>query len=209
MVPIPNANPFNAFRRVSRKTCLSCSSLSDMAFSPYGLARKTRFLPTVFRRLRREFLETRVVRVMAMSAQQVLLLPVPLPRPLSVDSRLPVAVLVPVALAAKTVTLRKIDQLAGDKPEFVAASQVVAIEAPPLFLGMVLQLDIRVLFLQLPSLRVRLHLLVAFGAGEDALRERRRRNHVGFLALQFRWGKPEFPASCLCRIEHGERERYK
>src|SRR3990172_4257098 len=182
MVPIPNANPFNAFRRVSRKTRSSCSSISDMAFSPYGLERKTIFLPDVFRthrrRLRLEFLETRIVRVMAMSAQQVLLLPVPLPRPLSVDSRLPVAVFVPVALAAKTVTLRKLDLLAGDKPEFVAVFHVVAIEAPPFLLGMVLQLDIRVLVLQLPSRRVGTHLLVTFGAGEDALRERRWRNHV-------------------------------
>src|SRR5659263_71873 len=135
MVPIPRANPFRAFRRVKRKTCSSCSSISDMAFSPYGLSRKIIFLPNVFRAHRRwlrlEFLETRVVRVMAMSAQEVLLLPVPLPRPLSVDSRLPVAVLVPMALAAKTVTLRKIDLLAGDKPEFVAVFHVVAIEAPP------------------------------------------------------------------------------
>src|SRR5512139_3782921 len=101
-----------------------------MAFSPYCLARKTRFLPNVFRAHRRrhrlEFLEPRVVRVMAMSAQQVLSLPVPLPRPLSVDSRLPVAVFISVALAAKTVTLRKIDLLAGDKPEFVAVFQIMA-----------------------------------------------------------------------------------
>src|SRR5512141_999294 len=139
MVLIPNANPFNAFRRVSRKTCSSCSSLADMAFSPYGLARKTGFLPNVFRTHRRrhrlEYLETRDVRVMAMSAQEVLLLPVPLPRPLSVASRLPVAVSATVTLAAKPVTLGKVDLLAGDEPEFVAVSHVVAIEAPPLFLG--------------------------------------------------------------------------
>src|SRR3972149_11658487 len=207
MVPIPNANPFNAFRRVSRKTRSSGSSISDMAFSPYGLERKTIFLPDVFRthrrRLRLEFLETRIVRVMAMSAQQVLLLPVPLTGPLSVDSRLPVAVFVPVTLAAKPVTLGKVDLLPGDEPEFVAVFQIVAIEAPPLFLGMVLQLDVRVLVLQLPSRRVGTHLIVAFGARKDPLRERRGRNHVGFVALQFLRGKPEFPAGRLGHIEHG------
>ena len=118
-----------------------------MAFSPYGLERKTIFLPDVFRthrrRLRLEFLETRIVRVMAMSAQQVLLLPVPLTGPLSVDSRLPVAVFVPVTLAAKPVTLGKVDLLTGDKPEFVAVIHVVAIEAPSLFLGVVLQLNVQ------------------------------------------------------------------
>src|SRR3990172_7305455 len=80
--PSPAANPFNAFRRESRKMRFPRVSLSDMAFSPHGVGAQPIALPYVFRplggRLRRERLEPGVVRIMAMSAQQVLLPPVPL-----------------------------------------------------------------------------------------------------------------------------------
>src|SRR3990172_12162157 len=80
--PSPAASPFNAFRRESRKMRFPRVSLSDMAFSPHGVGEQPIPLPYVFRplggRLRRDRLETGGVRVMAMSAQQGLLPPLPL-----------------------------------------------------------------------------------------------------------------------------------
>src|SRR4030067_2716995 len=127
-------------------------SLSDMAFSPHGVGEQPIPLPYVFRplggRLRRDRLEPGVVRIMAMSAQQVLLPPVPLSRALSVDAHPPVPVLVSVALAAEPVAVAEVDLLPGHQPQFVAVFHVMAIPAPPLVLGVVLQLDIRVLLLR-------------------------------------------------------------
>jgi hypothetical protein len=91
-----------------------------------------------------------------------------------VDAHPPVAVLVPVALAAQPVGHGEVDLLAADQVELVAVRGVVAVQAPAAG-GPVLQHDVVVHGGELPRLRVHLEALpvVAAGAGEDPLAEGR------------------------------------
>ena len=123
----------------------------------------------------RERLEAWLVRVVAVGAEEVLLVPVPVPRPAAVDAGLPVPELLPVALAAEPVRLLERDPLAARKVELVAVVRVVAVKAPAV-LGVVRQLDVRVEVGQRPARPVRLHRGVTAGAGEDPLGERGRRH---------------------------------
>ena len=79
-------------------------------------------------------LEVRLVRVVAVGAQQVPLVAVPLADSPAVDARAPVAELLAVALAAEPVRLLEWDPLAAREVEPVAVVRVVAIEAPAMLL---------------------------------------------------------------------------
>src|SRR3990172_8406878 len=122
------------------------------------------------------------------------------------DTHPPVPVLVSMALAAESVAVIEIDLLSGHQPQFVAVLQVMAVQAPALVLGMILQFDIRVFLFEHPALRIRFDLRVAVGAGEDPLRKRRRRNHI-VLGLRLRGGEPELPATGVSCNRPEEQER--
>ena len=85
---------------------------------------------------------------MAIHAEQVGLPAVPLAGPLAMNARLPVAVLLAMALAAKLVGFLELDRLAGSASQRVSVVRIVAVETPPM-LFIVVQLDLVVRRLQL------------------------------------------------------------
>jgi len=116
--------------------------------------------------------------VMAMSAEQVLLLTVPVSGPFAVYADFPVAELVSVALSAKTIGLRKGDDFPRNQTQAVAIVEIVTVKTPALPLCVVKD-DVVMHVDQLTALRVGLHVRMAVRAGEDVFRERRRRDRIG------------------------------
>ncbi len=109
--------------------------------------------------------------VVAVDAEQILLISVPVAGPFTVDADLPVAEFVAVTLTAQTVGLGKIDQFPGNKAQLVTVQQVVAIRAPALPFGVV-QHDFLMVVGQNPPFRIRLHVGVTLGTRENSLRKR-------------------------------------
>src|SRR6266511_3811845 len=101
-----------------------------MSFAMSPRPRLLRPLGPEGRRLRRHRLEPRLVRVVAVRAEQVLLVPVPLAHAPAVHAGPPVAVLLPVALAAEAVRLLERNGIAARQVQAIAVVGVVAVEAP-------------------------------------------------------------------------------
>ena len=75
----------------------------------------TGFSRSVRRRKRFQRLKLRVVRIVAVNAEQVLLITIPVAGPFAMDTDFPVAEFIAMALAAESVRLGEIDQFAGDQ----------------------------------------------------------------------------------------------
>jgi hypothetical protein len=103
---------------------------------------------------------------MAMSAEQILLLTVPVAGSLTVDTDFPVAKLVAVTLAAKPIRFGEWDDLPGNQAQAVSVIEIVTVKAPTLSLGMV-EDNVVVHVHQFTSFRVRFHVCVAVGTGEN------------------------------------------
>jgi hypothetical protein len=116
-------------------------------------------------RLRLERLEVWFVRVVAVGAKEIALMPVPIPGSAAVDPRPPIPVLLPMALATEPVGLLKGNQLPAGQMQLVPVPGIVAIQAPPVVLVM-FQVDLGV-ERQLPASAVGGHHLVAGRARED------------------------------------------
>ena len=116
-----------------------------------------------------------------MDTEQVALLPVPMAGSLAVETLFPVPERGSVALAAKPVGFRELDEPSVRQMQKVAILGVVAIEAPTVGLVMT-KLDLFVRQRQLTSIAIHLVLrVVAFAAWEDVLAEGGRRHRDFFL----------------------------
>ena len=131
------------------------------------------------RRLGGQRFEARLVGVVAVGAQQVPLVAVPVAGAAAVDAGAPVAVFFAVALAADAVGFVERDALAAGQVQEVAIGGVVAIQAPAVGF-VVLENDVGVHRGELAARAVDGHSGVAVGAGEDALGEGRRRHFEAF-----------------------------
>ncbi len=89
------------------------------------------------------------------------------------DTGFPVSIHGAVTFAAQPIALREIDELSVIKPELVAISCIVAIQAPSHALRM-MELDVRMFFLELPFFCIDLHAGMAIAAGEKSFCDRRR-----------------------------------
>jgi hypothetical protein len=101
------------------------------------------------------------MRIMAADAQLVELLPVPPPRPFTVDSPLPVPEDRPMALAAKLIRLLKIDRFSASQPQLVAFMAVVT----PLPFARMLENDVGMKKLKLSLFVVHRPIGVTLGTG--------------------------------------------
>ncbi len=111
--------------------------------------------------------EFRVVRVMAAGTEIVGSFPAPkITGPFSVDTGFPVSIHGAVTFAAEPIALREIDELSIIKPELVAILCIVAVEAPSHALCMV-ELDVRMFFLEFPLFRIDLHAGMAVAARKE------------------------------------------
>src|SRR5947209_1096474 len=146
---------------------------------PCGCARMLR---RPRRRLGRQRFEARLVRIMAVRAQQVALFPAPTAGPAAVHARAPVPQLLSVALTAQPVRFLECHRLAAGQVEGIAIGGVMTVQAPPV-LRVVLQYDVGVHRRQFAALAVHRHPRVAVGARVDAFAERRRRNLQTFYTL--------------------------
>ncbi len=117
-------------------------------------------------------------------------------RPLPMDTRLPIAIDVAVALSAEPIALGEIDQFSVEEAEFVPIVGVVAVEAPPHGLGVV-ELDVRVFFFEFSPFSIDLHTRMAVAAGKDSFRKGRRGDGKLFHS---HGGRGE--------IDHHERDEY-
>ena len=116
------------------------------------------------------------MRVVAVSAKKIgPFAPEKIARPFPVDACLPVSVNRAVTFATESVTFSEVDQLSIIETELISISGIMAIETPSHRLG-VMQLDIRMLFVQLSLLRIDLHGGMAVTAGIHALCKGRRRD---------------------------------
>jgi hypothetical protein len=107
----------------------------------------------------------------AVDAEQVLFVTVPVAGPFAVDANFPVTEFVAMALAAQPVRLGKIDQFAGDQSEFVTVFKIVAVRAPALTFRM-MKHNIGVVFGQDPAKGIWFHVAMALGAREDPFGKR-------------------------------------
>lgn len=106
-----------------------------------------------------------------MSAEHVLLVPIPIAGNFSVQSLAPVPIFVAVALPAQQIRFREGNDVTGNEAQGVAIVGVVTVQAPALPLRMI-QHDVRVLVRQCPSLQIGCRVGMTVGAGKDPLRER-------------------------------------
>jgi len=109
--------------------------------------------------------------IVAVNTEQVLFISVPITGALAMDTHLPVAELVAVALATQPIRLSKINQFTGDKSQFVTVYQVVAVGTPALAFGM-MKHDLCVVLGQHPPLRIGFQVGMALVTGEDPLGKR-------------------------------------
>ena len=116
---------------------------------------------------------------MTVSAEQILLFTVPVAGSLAVNTDFPVAELVAVTLATKSVGFSKWDHLSGNQTQRVAVVEVVTVQAPSLPFGMV-EDDVVVHVDQFATLRVGLHLRMTVRAWENVFGKWWRRYGVGF-----------------------------
>jgi hypothetical protein len=103
---------------------------------------------------------------MAVGAEEIALVPVPIPGPAAVDAGPPVSVFLPVALPAKAVGLLEEDGLPAGPVKQVPVVGIVAVQAPTVFFVMP-EHDVRVKPRQLSPRWVHRHQAVAIGAGVD------------------------------------------
>ena len=96
-------------------------------------------------------------------------------RPLPMNACFPIAIEVAMALAAEPVTLREVDEFAIEKAEFVPVLCVVAVETPSHGFRM-MELDVRMFFLEFPLLSIDLHGGMTIAARKHAFSNRRRRD---------------------------------
>jgi hypothetical protein len=122
------------------------------------------------------------MRVVAVSAKQILFLTVPEASSLAVDAYFPVAVLIAMTLTAKPVRFGKGDDLSRDKTQGVPVVEIVTVQAPALPFGVVKD-DVLMHVYEFASLRVWHHVSMAIGTGKDVFGERRRRYRVCFLLV--------------------------
>ena len=101
---------------------------------------------------------------MAVGAQKIFLLPVPLAGSSSVDAFLPIPEFRPMTLTAEFVGFLETDQLSARAVEHVAVVGVVAIHAPAVFL-VVFENDVIMEFFQFPAFEIDFHVFVTHGAG--------------------------------------------
>jgi hypothetical protein len=87
-------------------------------------------------RLRLDGLEVGLVGIVAVSAEEVGLVPVPLPTPTPVHADTPVPVLLAVALPAEAVRLLEGDQLPTREVQPVPVFGIMAVQTPPVLLVM-------------------------------------------------------------------------
>ena len=109
--------------------------------------------------------------IVAVGAEKVGLVTVPITDSPPVNPRSPVPILFPMTLPAKAVRLIKGHRGAVGQMENVPVFCIMTVKTPPVFL-VVPQNDFSVKG-EFPSLRIRLQHSVAVGAGEDARCERR------------------------------------
>ncbi len=118
--------------------------------------------------------EFRVVRVMAAGTEVVCPFASPkITGPFSMDTSFPVSIHGAVTFAAQPIALRKIDELSIIKLELVAILCIVAVEAPSHALCM-MELDVRMFFLEFPLFRIDLHAGMTVAAGKESFGNRRR-----------------------------------
>src|ERR1039458_8969236 len=118
------------------------------------------------RRFGRQCVESGLVRVMTVGAQQVSLRSVPVSRTASVHARAPVAQLLPMTLAADSVRLLERNTLTAGQVEEVAGVGIVAIQTPAMGL-IVLQHDVGVHAFEIAPRAIDRHARVAIGAGKN------------------------------------------
>jgi hypothetical protein len=116
----------------------------------------------------------RLVRAVAMHAEQITLLAIPLAGAAAVHPRAPVAILLAVALPAQAIRLFEWHSLTAREMKNVAIVRVVTVEAPPV-LFVVLQHDVLVI-VDGTTGAIGFEIRVTERARIDALRERRRRH---------------------------------
>src|ERR1039458_7544776 len=124
-------------RREGWVGCLLSVSIGSSRFLLHGAARRPG------RRFGRQCVESWLVRVMTVGAQQVSFRSVPVSGTASVHARAPVAQLLPMTLAADTVRLVERNPLTAGQMEEVAVGGIVAIQTPAMGL-IVLQHDVGV-----------------------------------------------------------------
>jgi len=115
------------------------------------------------------------MRIVAVSAQQVGLVAVPVARAASVDPRTPVPQFLAVTLPAEAVGLLERYPLAAGEVEPVAVVGVVAVQAPAVFF-VVLELNLGVHVRQNTPGPISFQIPVTLRTGEESLGEWRRRN---------------------------------
>jgi len=108
----------------------------------------------------------RFVWVMAVGAEEIALVSVPIPASAAVDAGPPVPVFLPVALPAKAVGLLEENGFPAGQVKQIPVVGIVAVQAPTVFFVMP-QHDVRVKPTQLSSRWVHGQHCVAIGAGVD------------------------------------------
>jgi hypothetical protein len=135
------------------------------------------------RRLRFQGLEFRLVRIMAVSAEEIGPLPIPFDKisgPFPVDARLPVSIKITVAFAAELITFGEVNEFPVIEPKFIPIFRIMAVEAPSHGFGM-MHFDGGMLVFQLPPLAVHFHGSMAAAAGKHSLGKGRGRNRKLFM----------------------------
>lgn len=123
---------------------------------------------------------------MAVSAEKVLLLAVPVACPFAVEADFPVAEFVSMALATKPVRFGEGYEFPGNQAQVVTVVKIVTVDAPTLSLGMV-EDDVVMHVNKFTSLWVRFHVGMTVGTRENVFGEGWWRDGVGrpFIGTSF------------------------
>ncbi len=108
--------------------------------------------------------------VVAVGAEEIALVPVPVPGSAAVDPCSPIPVFLPVTLPAEAVGFLEGDECSAGKMKVVSVLRIVAVQAPTVFLVMP-QDDVRMEPRENPAFPVRGRHSVAVGTREDSWRE--------------------------------------
>src|SRR5579859_7939617 len=123
----------------------------------------------------RERAEMRLVRIVAMRAEQIALRAVPIAGAPSVDPGPPVAILLAMTLAAESVRFVERYALAAGQVQEIAVIGIVAVEAPAMSF-VVLEHDVEMHHRQFAARAIGLLARMAVGTGKNAVGEWRRWN---------------------------------
>jgi hypothetical protein len=117
-------------------------------------------------RLRLEGLEVRFMGVVAVGAEEIALVSVPIPASAAVDACPPIPVFLSVTLPAQAIGLLEKNRRPAGEMELVSVFRIVAVQAPAVFLVMQ-QHDFRVKPRQISPFPVHGHHAMAVGAWVD------------------------------------------